>query len=168
MFDKIHVESHNFINSYISMQELFNSTLGVTPSVSPGLGGQPSSQIANLTSSVLDAIQKTFKGVNITQVDMGPDELKELFDDPKTFTIFNDITILVNDTSSAAKVKVGDEAAFDVDLSEGTPVFNPQDLSVSLNNASIEETLRKNIETAIMDQALICEHEGKCQHNEGE
>ena len=81
-------------NSFI--KELFESSAkegGMVPTfVAMGDGNEdkktpPHTQILNLTSSVLAAIEQTFDGVNITQVDVDPYQLQDFLQDPNTFQV---------------------------------------------------------------------------------
>ena len=81
-------------NSFI--KELFESSAkegGMVPTfVAMGDGNEdkktpPQTQILNLTSSVLAAIEQTFDGVNITQVDVDPYQLQDFLQDPNTFQV---------------------------------------------------------------------------------
>ena len=85
------------------IKELFESSDkgggGMVPTfVAMGVGNEskqtpPQTQILNLTSSVLSAIEQTFDGVNITQVDVDPNQLQDFLQDPNTFQVGQSIKL---------------------------------------------------------------------------
>ena len=84
------------------IKELFESSAkggGMVPTfVAMGAGNEgketpPQTQILNLTSSVLSAIEQTFDGVNITQVDVDPNQLQDFLQDPNTFQVGQSIKL---------------------------------------------------------------------------
>ena len=84
------------------IKELFESSAkegGMVPTfVAMGVGNEskqtpPQTQILNLTSSVLSAIEQTFDGVNITQVDVDPNQLQDFLQDPNTFQVGQSIKL---------------------------------------------------------------------------
>ena len=82
------------------IKELFESSAkggGMVPTfVAMGAGNEgkpPQTQILNLTSSVLSAIEQTFEGVNITQVNVDPNQLQDFLQDPNTFQVGQSIKL---------------------------------------------------------------------------
>ena len=85
------------------IKELFESSDkgggGMVPTfVAMGAGNEgkqtpPQTQILNLTSSVLSAIEQTFEGVNITQVNVDPNQLQDFLQDPNTFQVGQSIKL---------------------------------------------------------------------------
>ena len=84
------------------IKELFESSAkggGMVPTfVAMGAGNEgkqtpTQTQILNLTSSVLSAIEQTFDGVNITQVDVDPNQLQDFLQDPNTFQVGQSIKL---------------------------------------------------------------------------
>ena len=91
------------------IKELFESSAkggGMVPTfVAMGAGSEhkqtpPQTQILNLTSSVLSAIEQTFDGVNITQVDVNPNQLQDFLQDPNTFQVRQSIKLSCNKSYS--------------------------------------------------------------------
>ena len=155
LFTMTKVESETPSNN--PLQEIFD--LLQDKGLGTGLADD-SDQIVNLTTAVLGAIGETFNGIEIEPLD--GDDLSAVLNhsDPLTIPIFNEITLLLNDTDDKMTLFLGDET-FQLDLTNSTAIFSPNDLAVGSGDSNLT-TLRENIIKSLEDKAIICQKEGKC------
>ncbi len=133
-----------------------------------GLGGGGDSVVNNVTNNVLESLNKTFGGIQVTNLEPGA-SLDEVLGDDEIVPIFQDVHIILDDSPANASTSVPvmvNGTKFMVDLNDPKVVFNPgglvvgghgqTDISKEAKKAIIDEITQNIVEVATV--CSTCSH----------